>query len=126
MLNDFEIKQELERAAHARRLHGLDRTCVICGESRQRCLQLHHLPERGYGNELVPVCANCHLLITDRRNNKPAPENPSQLERIGHWLLALAQFLFELARRALQFGDVALEAAKVCPAPYGCVPVVSQ
>jgi len=115
----WQILQETERVKDARRLHGFAQVCVICGRSNPRCLELHHLPERGYGDERVPLCRNCHRTVTDRRNNKPAPPDPSKLDVMGQWLLALAQFLLELARNAFEFGMTALEAAKRLPPPFG-------
>lgn len=120
---EYEIQKETERVKEAQRLHGYDQTCVICGEPNQRCLELHHLPERGYGDDLVPVCRNCHRKLTDKSNNKPVPPDPSRMERIAHWLLALALFLLELARKAFEYGTTLLEAAKMLPAPLGTLGV---
>jgi len=118
-MKEHEIELERERARHARRLGGYDKTCVLCGESDPRCLELHHLARKGYGEELVSVCRNCHRKVTDAKSNRPVPTYTSTLEQIGYWLLGVGEFLLELARTALRFGQTLIEAAKVCPAPYG-------
>lgn len=125
-MNEYQLEQELERTRQAQRLHGFDRQCVACGERNQRCLELHHVPGKGYGDDLVPVCRNCHRKLTDRRANVAPPGDPSTLDCIGHWLIGLAELLFLLAQRALEYGQALIEAAKVCPTPYGYLPAVGQ
>jgi hypothetical protein len=34
--------------------------CVVCGEDDPSYLELHHIPGRKFGDELVIVCRNCH------------------------------------------------------------------
>lgn len=118
-MNEYELNKEIERVKHARRLGGFDKTCVVCGEPDARCLELHHLAGRGYGPEKVPICRNDHRKVTDRSDNEPPPEFPSTLDRIGHWLLGLAELFLLLASSALAFGQTLIEAAKVSPQPYG-------
>ncbi len=119
MINPILIEQELEKVKNARRLGGFDKTCVICSEPDQNVLELHHLSGEDYGDDVYPVCRNCHRKLTNKRANKPAPEYPSQLDQIGHWLIGLAQLLLELAKKAFEFGSVLIESAKVIPSPYG-------
>jgi hypothetical protein len=119
MLDPKDLQKEIDTIKQAHRLHGFNKRCIICGEADPRCIELHHLPERGYGDTKVPVCRNCHRKVTDRKQNKRAPDDPSQLECVAHWLISLAVFLFELAKRAYEFGQTLLEAAKVCPPPFG-------
>lgn len=121
-MNEYEINQEIARVRDARRLGGFDKTCVICGEPDQRCLELHHIAGRSFDGEKVPVCRNCHRKVTDKTANKTATQYPSKLDQIGHWLLGLAEFLLALAKRAFEFGNVLIECAQHAPRPYGYRP----
>lgn len=123
MTNEYEIHKQIELAKHARRLGGYEQTCIVCGEPNQRCLELHHLEGQAYGETLVSVCGNCHKKLTDPKANKRAPEYVSRLDQVGHFLLGLAELLLLLAMKALEFGQQLIEAAKVCPRPYGTLEV---
>lgn len=118
-MTEEEISKAIERTKEARRLGGYDRICIACGEPHTRCLELHHLAGRAYGDDLVPICRNCHRKVTDKEKNKPVLTYPSTLEQIGHWLQGLAEFLGELALKAFEFSRVLIDAAKHCPPPYG-------
>ncbi len=120
---EYDIQKEKERVQHARRLHGFNKVCTICGEPDPRCLELHHLPERGFGDDTVVLCSNHHRKITKKSKNEPAPTHTSKVDQIAHWLLALAEFLLELARKAFEYGTTLLEAAKMLPAPLGTLGV---
>lgn len=121
MLDPHKLQAEKERVDHARRLGGFDKSCKVCGEANPCCLQLHHLAGKDYGDELVCLCGNCHSKVTDKKANKPAPEYPSKLDQIGHWLIGLATLLFEIALKAFEYGSLLIEAGKACPSPYGYV-----
>ena len=36
--------------------------CIYCGEEDLRVIQLHHPDKEGKPLEVVPLCANCHVL----------------------------------------------------------------
>jgi len=93
--------------------------CVLCGEGDWRCLELHHLAGRSYDETAVILCRNCHRKQSDPANNTRAPTDPPLLERIAQFLLGLATFLAMLATKLKECGSQLLEAAKVCPPPWG-------
>jgi hypothetical protein len=39
--------------------------CVVCGEDDPSYLELHHIPGRKFGDELVIVCRNCHRKLSN-------------------------------------------------------------
>ena len=60
-------------------------------------LELHHIAGAPSMTKMVPVCRNCHRLLSDWQKDHPASvgDPPNDLERIGHSLLGLAD-MFEL------------------------------
>jgi hypothetical protein len=88
----------------------------MCGHDDPLALELHHVAGRAYGDDLVPVCRNCHRGLSDLQKDHP-PANrlpPSDPERIGHFLLGLAD-LFELLVRRLREFATKLFANDVAP-----------
>ena len=118
-MKNFDINSELEKAKTARKNGGYNLTCTVCGESHPRTIELHHISGRGYSNDLVPLCANCHRKVTDPKDNKKPPADPPALEQIGMWLLGLVSLLYLLVEQFRAFGEMLLAAAQVCPQPYG-------
>ena len=94
-------------------------TCIVCGESHARTIEMHHIAKRGYADEQVPLCANCHRKVTDPKDNKKPPADPPVLEQIGMWLLGLVSLLCLLVEQFRAFGEMLLAAALVCPQPFG-------
>ncbi len=106
--------------------------CRVCGETDDRVLQRHHLAGQAYGDELVPVCANCHYKLSDAQADHPgqprlpggdlAPmgdEEPPFLVRLAHYLLGLADFAGEVSAKLHDSANALLIAAKRCPQPWG-------
>lgn len=123
MSNDKEFirdpKKETEIRREARRRRALERlghrypACVICGENDPLVLELHHPEGHKYGNNLVPVCRNCHRKLSDRQKDHPGQINdpPDELETIAHALLGRADFSEELAAQDRKFAELLLERA---------------
>mgnify|MGYP003136612480 CR=1 FL=1 len=86
--SDYETRKE--RAL--RRLGCDDPACIECGETDWRCLELHHIAGKDYGDDLVIVCRNCHRKLSDRQRDHLEPAGPetSTLERIGRFLNGIA------------------------------------
>jgi hypothetical protein len=96
-MNDHELNRERRRQRALERLGTSPPRCGVCGYDDPLALELHHIAGRTYGGELVPVCRNCHRRLSDMHMDHPADVTtpPGDLERIGHFLLGLAD-LFEL------------------------------
>lgn len=120
---------EQRRQARLERLGKTDPACVVCGENDDRVLQRHHLAGQGYGDELVPVCANCHYKLSDAQADHlgegrlpgwdEGEQEPPFLVRLAHYLLGLADFATEVAAKLRDSANALLIAAKRCPAPWG-------
>lgn len=121
-MSEDKYRKAIEEARQALRLGGYSKQCKVCGERDPRCLSEHHLERRGYGETLVTLCLNDHARVTDPKDNLKPSDDPALLEKIGHWLIGFAEFVLLWALQAIEFGKVLIEAAKVCPRPYGYRP----
>lgn len=81
--------------------------CACCPEADPLCLELHHLQGQAFGGDLVVVCRNCHRKLSDAQRDHPAriAEVPGAMERIGHFLLGLADLLKLIASKLKEFGQ---------------------
>lgn len=109
------VKKDME----ARRQDALDRlgedhpVCVTCGEDDPRCLELNHVAGRKYDDTVAPVCRNCHRKLSDDQRDHPDPigQEPGLLERVGHFLLGLADLFVLIAHQLKAFGHALLAMA---------------
>jgi hypothetical protein len=93
-----------------------DPRCVVCSEVDWRCLELHHFEQEKYGDDLSIVCRNCHRKLSDAQSDHPPPLPggvPGLFERIGHFLLGLADLLNLLVEKCVEYGSALIEFAKV-------------
>lgn len=113
--------KNIARAARRERRLGPDAACVICGVRTPEALTLvkkskleaHHVAGRAHDDALtVPVCLNCHRVLTEGQNVAGVDFAPqgTLLERLVNALLAAGVFLSHLgesvqewARRLLTF-----------------------
>jgi hypothetical protein len=101
---------ELAREARKqRRLEKLDTNtpcCGTCGERDDRCLELHHIADYGRDDTTVVICRNCHRKVSDDQQDHPAfnPNADPLFDRIGHFLLGLADLLRIIIERLYVFG----------------------
>ncbi len=120
MKDDFVWERRKQKALQ--RLGSNDPRCVVCGEEDWRCLEFHHLSGRAYGEEGIVVCRNCHRKLSDSQKDHPhalTDAQPVLLERVGHFLLGLADLLEMLVALMREYGGQLIEAAMHCPRPYG-------
>jgi hypothetical protein len=96
-MNDFELGRQRREQRALERLGSNNPSCVICRCDDPFALELHHIAGRAFDNETVPVCRNCHRVLSDRQKDHPPSltNPPSDLECTGHALLGLAD-MFEL------------------------------
>ena len=102
-MNKRELNRERRRQKALERLGTNTPRCVLCGHDDPHALELHHIAGDVFGDELVPVCRNCHRPLSDMQKDHPAAVTtlPTDLEQIGHFLLGLAD-LFELLVKHLR------------------------
>ncbi len=106
-MNDHELNRERRRQRALERLGTNTPRCPLCGIDDPLALELHHIAGRDYDDELVPVCRNCHRLLSDRQKDHPPGNNrsASDPERIGHFLLGLADMFEMLVKRLREFAE---------------------
>ena len=117
-----ELKRDMRKQRALERLGSNDPRCLCCGEEDWRCLEFHHLAGQKFGEEGAVVCRNCHRKVSDPQKDHPPALTSSQpllLERVGHFLLGLADLLEMLVAVMRGYGGQLIEAAMHCPRPYG-------
>lgn len=117
-----ELKGEIRKQRAWERLGSNDPRCVHCGEADWRCLELHHIAGQAHAEECAIICRNCHRKISDAQKDHPASVatgEPPYLERVGHFLLGLADLLEMLIEKMREYGLELIEAVATCPPPYG-------
>jgi hypothetical protein len=104
-MDERERKREARRQKALERL-GTDNPRCSCGENDPHCLERHHIAGQAFDDETVIRCRNCHRKLSDLQKEHPGQKTspPDLLERIGHFMLGIAD-LFELLIETLrEFG----------------------
>jgi hypothetical protein len=119
IMNDFEKNQERRKQKALERLGTNNPVCVLCGESDWRCQELHHIAGKQFNAALAIVCRNCHRKLSDMQKDHPQQSSapPDPVERIGHFLLGLADLLALLVDRLREFGKDLISRAAQNTAP---------
>ena len=103
-MNKLELNRERRRAAGAGTPGTNNPRCSFCGYRRSLALELHHVAGQAFGDDMVPVCRNCHRVsaigrrIIRQRSGEPA-------KRIGaHQRASCSGFadMFELLVKRLR------------------------
>ena len=111
-----EIRHEIRRQRALDRLGTNTPRCTHCGECNPHCLEAHHIAGKAFDDETVIVCRNCHRKLSDEQKDHPgrASTPPDPLDRMGHFLLGLADLFRMLVGRLEEFGrDLIARAAKM-------------
>ncbi len=108
--NDAERRKQQRLA----KLGSNNPICGVCGERHWLCLELHHLADHGRDEATVTICANCHKKASDAQKDHPAfdPDADPTLDRIGHFLLGLADLLTRIVEKLIEFAHILIELAK--------------
>ena len=109
--SELQSDMRLEKAIE--RLGTRTPKCLHCPENDPRCLELHHIAGRKFDDEMVIECRNCHRKLTDLQKDHPeqVQSPPHPLERIGHFLLGIADLLKLLVGSLQKFGLELIELA---------------
>ena len=104
-MNELELKRERRKQRALERLGSNNPRCVACGFDDPLALELHNLAGRAFGDDLVPVCRNCHRRLSDyQKDHAVGQPNPwSEIEPIRHFLLGLADLFEMLVKRLREF-----------------------
>ena len=112
-----------DKRRETRRQNALDRLgtnnlrCVVCGEDDWRTLEFHHIAGSAFDDDGAVLCRNCHRKASDDQKDHPKPlaSVPSTPERIGHFLLGLADLLVLLVDKLRTFGAELIARATQAP-----------
>lgn len=118
-MNDREKKKERRKQKALERLGTNTPVCVLCGETDWRCLELHHIAAQAFDGTPAIVCRNCHRKLSDMQKDHPEQTitPPDPLERIGHFLLGLADLFALLVDKLREFGKDLIARASQNVAP---------
>lgn len=110
--DDGKDPERRRRQAHER-LGTTTPRCGECGEADWRCLEAHHVAGRRFDEATVILCRNCHRKASDAQKDHPeaVADDPSWLERIGHFLLGLADLLALAVEKLKLFGQELIDRA---------------
>jgi hypothetical protein len=80
--------------------------CVIDGVTDPGELEFHNI-----GGVRIALCHRCYRKLVERSRAGPPKiwEPPDELERVGHALIAEADFLVMLAQERRQFGHMLID-----------------
>lgn len=87
--------------------------CGMCGETDWRVMELHHVADHGRDDLTVRICANDHRRVTYDQKLHPEfdPNADPLLDRVGHFLIGLADMLRFIVERLAEFGLALIERA---------------
>ena len=120
-MDEVELNRERRRQRALERLGTNNPRCPFCGIDEPLVMELHHIAGDAFDHEIkIPICRNCHRILSDwQKDHPPALANPpSDLERIEHGLLGLAD-IFELLVKWLREHAKKLIAAASQPRSEG-------
>ena len=105
---------ETRRQRRLRRLGSNNPICGTCGETDDRCLEMHHVADHGRDEVMVTICRNCHRKVSDDQKDHPAFDAAADpaLDRMGHFMLGLADLLALIVEKLIEFGNVLIGMAK--------------
>jgi hypothetical protein len=88
--------------------------CVICGENDWRCIEQHHIAGQHFTGDLSNVCRNCHRKLSDQQKDHTPMQyqTVTEPERMGHFLIGLADLFELLVERLREFGKLLIESTK--------------
>lgn len=107
------LAKERRKQARLEKLGTNNPICGRCGERDWRCMDLHHVADHGRDDATVCICANCHRKVTDDQKDHPVfdPAADPMLDKIGHFMLGLADLLRLIVDKLIEFGNALIERA---------------
>lgn len=113
-MTKIELAREARRQRRLEYLGTNEPRCGVCGEPDDRCLELHHVADHGRDDGTVAICRNCHRKVSDDQKDHPRFNSDADpaLDRIGHFLLGLADLLRLIVEKLAAFGQELIDRAK--------------
>ncbi len=123
IISDADVRREQDY----KRLRTQTPICLTCGYSGSPAAMeySHHVP-KGFHDDGGVQCSNCHREVSDIERDysyEPQSANP-QMETIGRYLIALAEWFERIANTIAGFGEWLLDFAQsskaIEPEPISC------
>jgi hypothetical protein len=113
-MTDEERERERRKQRRLEKLGTNNPRCPLCGETDWRCMEVHHVAGQARDSVTVTICANCHRKRTDEQKDHPSagPRCDPLLDKIGHFLLALADLLRPILEKLTEYGRALIERAR--------------
>lgn len=113
-MSEIALRRETRKQKAFDRLGTDHPICACCLSSDRRFMESHHLEGEKFGETLINLCRNCHRILSDGQQDHPPQfgEPPITEERIGHWLLGLADLLELLVTKLKEFGNYLIDKAR--------------
>lgn len=113
-MDDDDRKRERRKQTRLGKLGTDNPVCTVCGERDWRVFDQHHTAGRNFDATEQIVCKNDHARLSDNQYDHPAQlsDPPNLLERVGHFLLGLADWLALLIEKFREFGHGLIEEAR--------------
>jgi hypothetical protein len=109
------VDEEDRKQQRLRRLGTQNPVCSACGETHPAVFELHHIAGRKRHEDMALVCANCHRKLTDKQRDHVPPGSggsAGELQRIGHYLLGVADLLTVIVETLRRFGTWLIRESK--------------
>lgn len=112
-LDKTELARERRKQRRLEALGTANPKCSICGMAAWQCLELHHVADHDRDETMVPVCRNCHRMLSVKQKDHPAFNRASDplLDAVGHFLLGLVDMLKLIIEKLSAFGHALIERA---------------
>jgi hypothetical protein len=113
-MDESELRKERRKQTRLEKLGTNNPICGACGHKAWQALELHHVADHKRDEAKVILCRNCHRIVSDDQKDHPAfnPEADPQLDRIGHFMLGLADLLRIIFDKLNDFGRYLIERAQ--------------
>lgn len=111
-MTDKELAREIRKQRRLEKLGTNNPRCGTCGECRWQAIERHHVAGRKCdAATTVLSCRNCHRVLSDDQIDHPAFDTTTDelLQRIGHFLLGLADLLKIVIEKLTEFGLVLID-----------------
>lgn len=108
------LTAEARKQARLEKLGTNEPRCGTCGETDWRTIEQHHVADHKRDEAMALICANCHRKVTDDQKDHPAFDSTADpfLDRIGHFLLGVADLLILIVAKLVEFGNALIAKAK--------------
>jgi hypothetical protein len=115
--SDDDDAREKRKQRRLEKLGSNDPICCLCGIDDWRVLEIHHVADCDAESVTVVICANCHKIVTDAQRDHPPHGEVADpfLERVGRFLLGLAELLKVAVETLFAFGKALIERARQAP-----------